>query len=389
MRPAALLLIFALGCGGGADPHALPFDPAGPDAAPPPSELGPFPVGVRTLRFEDSGRKKPDGTPRVLLTELWYPAAESARGSPGATYDVRTLLTDEQREQNAHLDTPLLHTPAVRDAPPHRAHGPYPLVVFSHGKAGIRWQSTYLTVLLASHGYVVVSADHEGDTLADAVRGEQVHSLLAAEQRPEDVSLLIGRMGRLPEGDPLRGLLDLERVGVAGHSFGAFTALRVAVTDRRVKAIVPQTPTSTDLAWLGLGEDVRLEIPVMIQGARLDRSLPWDDHVVPAWEAQQRPRYLLDLRQGGHFSYSDLCAFDLARLAGSVDLGYSDEDIARVLGDGCGAPAPPSSLAHPLINHFAVGFFNAVLRHSPGSHDLLTQAAADGWGELAALTAEP
>src|SRR5262249_27794141 len=57
---------------------------------------------------------------------------------------------------------------AVRDAAP-RA-GRFPLVAFSHGYGGHRRQSTFLCTHLASHGYVVVSADHAGNTVLDALQ---------------------------------------------------------------------------------------------------------------------------------------------------------------------------------------------------------------------------
>jgi hypothetical protein len=51
--------------------------------------------------------------------------------------------------------------------------------------------------------------------------------------------------------------------------------------------------------------------------------------------------------------------------------------VKKVLQDGCGPTAPPASVAQPLINHFAVAFFNAQLRGSPGSLELMSQAKAD------------
>ncbi len=67
-------------------------------------------------------------------------------------------------------------------------------------------------------------------------------------------------------------------------------------------------------------------------------------------------------------------------------------DLRAVLEDGCGPSAPPASVAQPLINHFAVAFFNAHLRGSGGSLALLTQAQADavaGSAGVAVLTAQP
>jgi predicted dienelactone hydrolase len=366
-------------------PEPLPFEPASPSAAPDPSRPGPFPVGVRTVTFEDPRRPKDDGTPRLLVTEIWYPAVEAARSQPGETYDLRPLLTDAQRKKTEGLEVPLLATFAVRDAKARTDRRPYPLVIFSHGQGGIRWQSTYYTVLLASHGYVVASPDHEGNTIADALRGHLSPGIAGFVDRPKDVSFLIDRFSRLKDGDPLKGAPDLSRVGVTGHSFGAITTLRAAADDPRVKAIVPQAPAAAGYAWLGLPTPVKLGIPVLVQAGHADRTLPWDENVAPTWSLLERPRFLLDVTAGGHFTFSDLCRFDLARVSDILDL-----KLSKILRDGCGPEAPAPDVAQPLIGHFAVGFFNVFLRESPGSRDLLTQAATDRFGAgVAVFTGDP
>lgn len=385
--PVLLCALFLAACGAPAMPPAdvLPFAPAGPDDAPDPAAMGPFPVGVRTIEILDTGRKKADGMPRKLVTEIWYPATQDTKGKPGVSYDITALFTDAQRAQLNPGDIPLLKTVAVRDAPPAATHGPFPLIVFSHGQAAVRWQSTYLTVFLASHGYIVASPDHEGGTLYDVVRNQLSSTVDGFEKRPQDVTYLVNRLSRLPEGDPLKALVDITRLGVCGHSFGALTTLKVATTDKRIKAIVPQAPVTTDIAWLGLTPPVTLGIPVQIQGAHQDKTLPWDEHVAPAWAAQQKPRELLDLVTGGHFTFSDLCQFDLGAIADKVKLDVMGADVKKVLTDGCGPTAPPASVAQPLMRHFAIGFFNAELRGSTKTRALLTQAKADGFGQGVAV----
>lgn len=373
-------------------PEPLPFAPAGPDAAPDPTKPGPFPVGVRTVTFEDTGRRKPDGSPRRLVTELWYPAVQATRGQPTVRYDVTEYFTEAQRQAIGVGVVPLLETAAVRDAEPARSHGPFPLIFFSHGQASIRWQSTFYTVLLASHGYVVVAPDHEGGTLADVVREGLGNIAAGVEARPLDVAYVVNRLGRLDASDPLAGLIDFEQFGVTGHSFGGLTALRVAALDSRVKAIVPQAPPDANLAWYGLPLPVKLGIPVFLQAARDDRTLLWDDNIVPTIEVMERPWWLLDLVQGGHFTFSDLCAFDLASVIEHVQLDLPGTDLRNVLEDGCGPTSPPAAVAQSLINHFSVGFFNGTLRASPGSMALLTQAKADaiaGASGVAVLDAHP
>jgi predicted dienelactone hydrolase len=392
-RFTALVLLVVAACGSPPAPaDPLPFEPAGPDVVLDPTKPGPFPVGVRTVTFEDTGRRKADGTPRQLVTEIWYPAVQSTRGQPTVRYDITEYFTEAQRASIGVGVVPLLETDAVRDAEPARSHGPFPLVIFSHGQASVRWQSTFYTVLLASHGYVVVSTDHEGGTLYDVVREGLQNVAAGVEYRPADVIYLLNRLARLRDDDPMAGLLDFEHVGVTGHSFGGLTSLRVAAIDPRVKAIVPQTPPDANLSWLGLQRPVRLGIPVFIQAAHDDRTLKWDEHIAPTIPLMERPWWLLDIVKGGHFTFSDLCAFDLASIIDRVQIDIPGADIRNVLEDGCGPTSPPASVAQPIINHFSIAFFNGTLRGSPGSMALLTQEKADaiaGAAGVAVLDAHP
>lgn len=379
-RSCLLLALVASACSAPVPPppeDQLPFEEASATAAPDPTKPGPYPVGVRTVTFEDTGRRKPDGSPRLLVTEIWYPAVQATRGQPTVDYDIFQVFTPEQQASIGVGTIPLLKTAAVRDAEPARAHGKFPLIVFSHGQAAIRWQSTYFTVLLASHGYVVVSTDHEGGTLFDVVRGQLQNVAVGLETRPVDVTYLLNRLGRLKQDDPLFGTFDLEKIGVTGHSFGALTSLRVAAIDKRVKAIVPQAPVDANVAWLGLAQPVVLGIPVHIQAAHDDRTLEWDTSIEPTLLVMRDPLWLLDITHGGHFTFSDLCAFDLASIVDRVMLDIPGADVRKVLNDGCGPTSPPATIAQPLINHFGVAFFNAQLKGSTASLELMTQAQAN------------
>lgn len=368
MRHLSLLslVVFAVACGG-----PLAFDPAGPESAPDPSTFGPYAVGVRTVIVEDPSRMK-DGKPRQLVTEVWYPATEDVRGQAGVTYDIKTMLSDEQKERVKEFDVPLLETIAVRDAAPFDSEEKYPLIVFSHGQGGIRWQSTFYTVTLASHGYVVVSPDHPGNTLDYLLRDELSSTLDGIENRPKDAIALIDTFTALPTDHFLAGRIDAEMIGVTGHSFGAITSFRTTMFDERVKAIVPQTPGFTDAALIEY-PDYQVEIPVLVQASKLDNTLPWEENIPYTRTRISGPHVYFDLKTGGHFTYSDLCRFDLEAMAPSLGFG----EVSEVIGDGCGGEAPDADVALPLINQFAIGFFNGVLRDSPASFDYLTQAKAE------------
>lgn len=356
------------------EPSELPFPPAGPDAAPDPSAMGPYPVGVMTVELLDESRPDDAGQPRRLVTEIWYPASEEARGQPGYVYTEEDLLTEEARaalEMSLAVELP---TDAVRDAAPRDPGEAFPIVLFSHGSSGVRMQSTFLTVYLASHGYVVAAPDHLGNTLSDAVLGagtaEQFESL---GLRPDDMGFVLAYLQGLPAEDPLGAIVDGERVGAAGHSFGALTTLRMLAQDRPIDVAVAQAPPGFDIVWFG-GLPVQpeeIEVPVMLHAGEVDMTTPLAD-AESIYERLTPPRSLLTVGTAGHFSFSDMCLLDADAIEAATQIGLSE-----ALDDGCSEANIGPELALPLERHFAIGLFNGHLRDSPGSLALLTAEAAD------------
>lgn len=370
-----LLLVGSSACaptppGEARDP--LPFAPAGPGAAPDPSVLGPYAVGVRTLTFLDPERETPGKEgPRKLVTEIWYPAAGHTRDDEKDAFVLYEQLPESLREGLTVEDLGVLETEAVRDAETYEGVR-FPVVVFSHGKGGVRQQSTFYTVLLASHGYVVVSPDHEGDTIVELLEAGEVDVTSTVDSfvlRPGDVSFLLNELEVLDEDDPLTALMDLERVGVTGHSFGALTSFRAAGSDLRIDAIVAHTPVGIGLVEAGLEATVdEFGIPYLIAAAGLDRTLEKNLHADSLWSHMVPPRFYLTLKTAGHFTYSDLCILDVEAIDVALNI-----DASNVLTDGCGEENVGPDVAFPVINHYSVGFFNAYLRGSPGSLALLDQ----------------
>ncbi len=355
----------------------LPFEPAGPEHAPAPAEMGPYPVGVRTVTLVDPDRDTPlkDG-PRTLTTEIWYPATEDARGQPGHVYDLQALLTPEAR---ATVDTSTLSfsaaTTAVRDATPRLEDGAFPVVFFSHGSSAVRMQSTYLTVALASHGHVVIAPDHDGNTISDLlVQGDFDDATAAAFYviRPEDIFFVMEHFRFIGSDDPMKGMLDYDRVGVVGHSFGAMTALRVAGLQDKLHPVhvaIAQAPPGPGVTWLGIGssfEEVR--VPLMIQAGGLDDTTPVQG-AIDFWDAGTPPKMELVLDTAGHFTFSDLCTFDPSVIRAVETTGVGD-----ALSDGCADENVAAEDAFGVLRHYTIGMLNAVLRDSPGTQALLDEA---------------
>ncbi len=336
-----------------------PPNDLGPTAAP-----GPHPVGVRTLTLPDPARLDASGMgPRPVTVEVYYPSTAAAVA--GVPRDVISVL-----------GIPIVETPSFRDVA--LAPGPLPLVLFSHGNGGIRFQSFFFAAHLASHGYLVVSPDHHGNTFVDALRG--VVDASAAVNRPLDLSFLIDRFAAFSAepGTPFTGAVDTTRIGASGHSFGGYTVFALAggagplgtFTDARVRAILPQAPAAPFPASFFAG----ISIPTLIVGGSLDGTTPF--------ETQQRAPYdalpsgarvvaLAELAGGGHFTFSDYCEVQRDLLA---FLGGFDE--------ACEPRHLPWRRAHDVVNYLSLAFFDAVLRDDAAALARLDPAALAAIEEL-------
>jgi predicted dienelactone hydrolase len=222
---------------------------------------------------------------------------------------------------------------------------PCPVIIVSHGLGGSREGYAYLGRYWASHGYVSVHVQHLGSDEAvwqGALRPRR--ALVASFENPRnrrnrarDVSFAIDTLERLrPESIPSRNLLDLGRLGVAGHAFGAQTALLIAgqtlpgttgpdsrLADRRVKAAIAMSSPVP----LGGGplEDVYGSIHIPC----LHMTGTADDSPIGATRARHR-RLPFDYTRGADkylitFSGADHMTFPghkLQRLRGQGDSGY-------------------------------------------------------------------
>ena len=141
---------------------------------------------------------------------------------------------------------------------------PAPVVFFSHGLGGTRENSAYLGEHWAARGYVAVFLQHPGSDdsvwkpkpLAQRMAAmRQAASLENFMLRVKDVPAVLDQLERWnkEDGNDLKGRMDLEHVGMSGHSFGAVTTQAVSGqrfplagrsnTDKRIKAAIAFSPS--------------------------------------------------------------------------------------------------------------------------------------------------
>jgi dienelactone hydrolase len=142
--------------------------------------------------------------------------------------------------------------------------GPQPVILFSHGLGGSRDASPYLGQHWAEHGYIAVFVQHKGSDKSiwkgdrpgqRLMALKQAISLENASARPADISFVIDQL-EIWHRDAdhfLYGKLDLEHIGIAGHSYGANTTqtlmgqvsrLMNPSVDPRIDAFLPMSPSA-------------------------------------------------------------------------------------------------------------------------------------------------
>lgn len=225
-----------------------------PDAAPAPSVLdfavdapGPYPVGYR--EWETTYTVPGTGESRTIAVHAWYPAAEAVGSSPS--------YLGLGRDTDAYTDAPV--------AAPVDGVG-FPVHVYSHGHQGFAGTSAFMMRYFASHGWVAVAPDHEGNLLTDNSRGELFAHYL---ERPSDISATLDALEALSGDDPLSAAIT-DRVVLSGHSRGAYTVWANAGAAYDLDAIAADWPDASadELAAFeaGLGDD-RIVASMVLAGA--------------------------------------------------------------------------------------------------------------------------
>lgn len=182
-----------------------------------------------------------------------------------ATYDPLALPADTRaapRDLDVR-DERRDRTVPIRVFVPPGGDGPSPVVLFSHGLGGSREGCGYLGEHWSGRGYTAVFLQHPGSDEAvwrDAPPAGRLAAMRHAASpesfrgRVEDVAAVLDALDawNRESGHPFAGRLDLDRVGMSGHSFGAQTTQAVSgqsyplvgrrFTDPRIKAAVVMSP---------------------------------------------------------------------------------------------------------------------------------------------------
>lgn len=286
-------------------------------------------------------------------------------GQTGVDLRVQVWYPTEETGDDLHKYDGLVTSGAIDEAEPACAT-PRPVMMFSHGSGGVRWQSWYWTEYLATHGWIVVAPDHTGNTTFD---DDESRVWEWALRRPLDVAdsydWLLGELPACVDEDA--------GYAMSGHSFGAYTTLVVSgavidiaatqaecglatdwmcddvaawalenpdtptidLTDARSTLGIAMAPAAYQVLVGGLAARTK---PALVWGGDLDDITPMATQVQPIYDALgAQPADLAVLAGAGHFVFSNAC------------------DILDTYAD-CGAEYLQGEVAHPIIRTTSLAF---------------------------------
>ena len=336
-----------------------------------PKPTGRYAVGTRTFYAVD--RARPDvfseggRAPRELMFQVWYPAEKTpkVRRAPFIA-DFKVGGPAIARRFGfppfvlRHVD--LARTHSFLDVPVADHEAPFPVLTFSHGYLGLHSQNTWQMEELASHGYVVVSANHtRGAIVTVFPDGRVVFGLtappddmpleqagrLGMQQWAEDVQFVLDQLARwqAEAGHLFYGRLDLSRVGSFGHSMGGGTAVQLAAQDARCRALLLLDPWLRPLDDAVIQRGLDLPILCLMSEGEFGKT---NGAVAEQLAAAGRGQGLVATIAGsGHYDYSDLPLLS---------------PVTRLFG----AKGPINGRrAARIINAYTLAFFEATLRERP------------------------
>jgi dienelactone hydrolase len=239
------------------------------------------------------------GTTLPVVTYLTYPSAPKQQKKPYA-FPYYDAMYGAFEDMLGPGETPGFADPDER----------YPLIILAHGASAHGIYDVRHAEDLASHGYIVAVITY-GDDRTGEVSNRDSHVLFLRPLLTKAV------LNSILESEIFGAHIDTDNIGIAGHSFGGFTALAVAggpvqgdtasVIDARIKAAAIAAPwvggnyDGNDVFAFGADNDAldKVAIPtICFFGTKDDSTLA--SFILPAMKQMSGPIYVVELVDQPH-----------------------------------------------------------------------------------------
>ena len=342
---------------------------------------GEYSIGTRIFTWVDESRYENftpiDYDKRRIVVQVWYPIKKRdvERMSYIDNYKLRInpiadqfgdigipkkaislILSDVKNiKTNSEYDAPIDINPSKQ----------FPLIIFSHGLGGMKNQNSIQIEKLVSDGYVVIAPDHAFDANITIFEDSQIAPFKSAEYDPNakytiedfyayripqiqtrslDLSFIIDEVEKKQKNldEKLWNMIDLEKIGVFGHSFGGGTSLITSYRDGRVDASIALD------GWIE-------PVPNEIVDTGIDKPFLYIGR--PEWEDSLNYYKLDKLIKNSHsigekVILSDTKHFDY------TDTPYFNDITKKIKVSG----AMSSSVIVDTLNYYLVNFFDKYLK---------------------------
>ena len=232
-----------------------------------PAPTGHFAVGRTTYTWVNNDEADElalsPGAKREVVAWMWYPSVAATTATPAEYLPAPWRKALERNSgvlmgQLLTRDLALVRTHSTPDPDVSPEQRSYPVVILRAGGGALTTDFTTLAEDLASHGYIVVGFDAPYRTFVVVLLDNRVvirppandPENLSADQAnrlinrllpmwTSDTAFVVSQLEQLNAADPsgkLTGRLDMQRLGMFGHSFGGATALQFCHNDPRCKA---------------------------------------------------------------------------------------------------------------------------------------------------------
>ena len=292
---------------------------------------GLYNVGTQIFEWIDEDRDEwfteQEGDKRKLVVQVWYPSLDKGeKADPWVDYSphrIEAIIDEYKIPRFIARSIDRINTNSYFDLSPAKDDY-FPIIIFSHGFEGWRSQNTTQIQELVSHGYVVFSVDHTHDALITIFEDgtfvksakkyckgcdpEEFYKVFNPQinTRIEDVRFVIDQIEKMQKNkieSDIFSIMDTDKIGVFGHSFGGGTSLAVTILDERIKSCISldgwYTPVHPDIYSRGLTR------PFLLLGQiEWDKKINYEilDNIL---SLENEVSYKLSLNGAEHYDFTD------------------------------------------------------------------------------------